>query len=45
MDIRFAEDIQIVNLRSPAATTDDVESTWVKLGHVQWLSFLMVGVL
>ena len=37
----FAEKVQIVPLRAPAASTDSFNSGAVKMKNVQWLSFLV----
>jgi hypothetical protein len=37
----FGEDLQIVPIKTPAATTADTESNWVKLENCQQLGFLV----
>lgn len=41
MSIRFAENQHVVQLKAPAATTTDTESTYWHWENVQWISFLI----
>jgi len=37
----FAEKVQIINLRAPAASTASFETARIRMRNVQWLSFLV----
>jgi hypothetical protein len=39
--IRFAEKLQVLNLRAPAATSDSFNSASVSMKNNQWLTFLV----
>lgn len=41
MGIRYAEKLQVTPLLAPAATTTAVETAFVKLENMQWLSWLV----
>lgn len=42
MGIRYAEGLQVTPVLAPAATTTALESAFVKLENMQWLSWLVI---
>jgi len=40
--IRFAEGLQVVPIEAPADQAADVETEWVALENVQWITFLVI---